>query len=66
MSFVTRRHRCAHFSGEEPDLYHSDPTLNALDDFALTACQACNFGDKGSWFLCFRLSSGASVIDGGV
>lgn len=42
--------------GGERDLFHADPTLDALDDLALAACQSSNFGDRGSWFLCFRLA----------
>jgi len=35
-------------------VFLADPTLDALDTPALTACQGYNFGDRGSWFLCFR------------
>jgi hypothetical protein len=42
-------------------MFRSDPTLNAIDDFAYSACQSQNFGDRGKWFLAFRLATSGFI-----
>jgi hypothetical protein len=55
LSFGVRPHQSAAIE-RTVLMFHTNPPLNALDDFALIASQTYNFGDRASWFLGFRLA----------